>query len=309
MIRASTLRARPKQFHSFTGLTVEQFDRLVSILEPTFALERRERLEKNRPERQRKPGGGRDFGLPTFADQLLLALVWAKLYLVFFVLEHLFGVDESTISRSIRSVVPLLQDEYVFQDPRKSGRKKIGSLEELKSIIPDLDEILADATEQPIPRPEKKRQRNKHHSGKKKRFTLKTQIAVTKPGFILHVSESVPGRKHDYKLFRETYLAQALPRTSTLYVDSGYQGIEKDYPTLKVKIPVKRTRTKSELTRSEKIRNHKQRKVRIFAEHAIARLKKFHALAATYRHDQSRYNQTFRFIANLVNFRLLYPAV
>ena len=309
MMRANTLRSRPKQFRSFTGLTVEQFDRLVLLLEPLDQSARQERLAANRPARKRKAGGGRTFGLPLFADRLLLALVWAKLYLVFFVLEHLFGVDESTVSRTIAAIVPLLSRQYVFADPRKSGRKKIGSLAELKALIPDLNEILADATEQAVPRPEKKRKRNKHHSGKKKRFTLKTQIAVTKPGFILHVSASVPGRMHDYKLFRKTGLARALPRESTLYVDSGYQGIQKDFPHLKVKIPVKRTRSKPELTRSEKIRNHKQRKVRIFAEHAIARLKKFRVLGDTYRHSQSHYNQTFRFIANLVNFRLLYPEV
>lgn len=307
MITSSTLRLRPKQFRSFTGLTIEQFDRLVLLLEPIAEEKRQERLDANRPERKRKKGGGRKHGLPTFADQLLLVLVWTKLYLVFFVLEHLFGVDESTISRTITEVVPLLQRQYVFQDPRKSGRKKIGSLAELKKIIPDLDELLVDATEQPIPRPEKKRQRNKHHSGKKKRFTLKTQITATKPGFIVHVTDTVPGRQHDYRLFKASHLARYIPRNSATYLDSGYQGIEKDYPELSVNIPTKRNRGKPELTRSEKIMNHKQRKIRIYAEHAIARLKKFHVLSDVYRHNQRRYNQTFRFIANLVNFRLLYP--
>ena len=307
MMKATTLRARPKQFRSFTGFTVEQFDRMVILLEPLSKVARRERLATGRTIRKRDMGGGRKYALEPFADRLLLVIVWSRLYLVFFILEHLFGVDESTICRTIKEILPLLQTQYVFIDPRKSGRKKIGSLEELKKIIPDLDEILADATEQAILRPEKKRKRNKHHSGKKKRFTLKTQIAVRRNDFILHVSNSVPGRQHDYKLFKETYLARALPKGSTLYVDSGYQGIEKDFPTLMVKIPVKRTRSKSELTRSEKIRNHKQRKTRIFAEHTIARLKKFRVLADTYRHSQPRYNQTFRFVANLVNFRLLYP--
>lgn len=305
MIHSSTLRARPKQFRSFTGFTVEEFDRLVRLLEPLDVAAREHRLQSDRPIRKRKPGGGRKQALSTFADRLLLVLVWSRLYLVFFVLEHLFGADESTICRTIQEIVPLFQGQYVFQDPRKSGRKKIGSLEELKTFIPELDEILADATEQAIPRPEKKRKRNQHHSGKKKRFTLKTQIATTRQGFILHVSDSVPGRRHDYRLFKGSHLSAALPKESTLYVDSGYQGILKDYPTLHTKIPVKRTRSHRELTRSEKIRNHKQRKVRIFAEHAIARLKKFKVLAEIYRHHQSAYNPVFRFVANLVNFHLL----
>lgn len=305
MITLSTLRARPKQFRSFTGFTLEEFDVLVKLLEPSFQECRTERLSVKRPLRKRAMGGGRDYALPAFADRLLLVLVWTRLYLVFFVLEHLIGVDESTICRTIKEITPLLQKQYVWVDPRTMGRKKIGSLEELKKLIPNLDEILADATEQPIPRPEKKRKRNAHHSGKKKRFTIKTQIATTRKGYILHVSDSIPGRQHDYKLFKKSSLATFLPRNSTFYVDSGYQGIEKDFPKLHVKIPVKRTRGHTELTRSEKIRNHKQKKIRIFAEHAIARLKKFKVLADIYRHDQTRYNTTFRFIANLVNFRLL----
>lgn len=305
MITYCTLRARPKQFRSFTGFTVDEFDKLAKLLEPSFHEQRTERLALKRPIRKRHMGGGRDYALPGFADRLLLVLVWTRLYLVFFVLEHLVGVDESTICRTIKEITPLLQKQYVWVDPRTTGRKKIGSLEELKKIIPDLDEILADATEQPIPRPEKKRTRNAHHSGKKKRFTIKTQIATTRKGYVLHVSDSVPGRQHDYKLFKKSSLATFLPRNSAFYVDSGYQGIEKDFPALHVKIPVKRTRGHTELTRSEKIGNRKQRKVRIFAEHAIARLKKFRVLADIYRHDQTNYNQTFRFIANLVNFRLL----
>lgn len=304
-MKYTTLRTRPKQFRSFTGFTIEEFDKLVILLYPFFQEERKKRLSLKHPLRKRKMGGGRKYALSSFSDQLLLVLVWGRLYLVFFVLEHLFGVDESTVCRTLQEIIPLLQSQYVWTDPRTTGRKKIGSLEELKKIIPDIDEILADATEQSIPRPQKKQKRNAHHSGKKKRFTIKTQIAATRKGFILHVSRSVPGRQHDYKLFKHSSLPTFLPRNSTFYVDSGYQGIQKDYPYLKTKIPIKRTRGHTTLTRSEKIRNHKQRKIRIFAEHAIARLKKFRVLADTYRHDQTRYNITFRFIANLVNFRLL----
>ena len=69
-------------------------------------------------------------------------------------------------------------------------------------MIPDLDEVLIDATEQKIPRPAKKHLRKKYHSGKKKAFTVTTQIVTDKKGLILHASDSSPGRKHDYKCFQ-----------------------------------------------------------------------------------------------------------
>lgn len=305
MMRYLNLRQRPRQFQSFTGLKVEEFNRLVAMLKPNWQEQRITRLETGNPYRQRKIGGGRKKILNTFEDQLLLTLIWTKLYLVFFVLEHLFGADESTIYRTIQETLPLLQSQFIFQDPRKSGRKKIRSLEELRKIIPDLDDILADGTEQPIQRPQDKRTRNKHHSGKKKRFTVKTQIASTRSGLVVHVSQTVPGRMHDYKLLKASILPKIIPKTSKLYLDSGYQGIRKDFPDLNSVIPCKRARNHQKLTRSEKIHNTKQRKVRVVVENTLAKLKKYQCLSQIYRHSLQNYNPTFRFVANVVNFRTL----
>lgn len=301
----TSFKLRPKHFLSFTGLKVEEFDRLVRDIRNEWIKQRLLRLTENNPHRIRKIGGGRKQVLDTLEDQLLLTLLWTKLYSSYLLLEYLFGVDESTAFRIIRRTLLLLQDRFVFQDPRKSGRKKITTLEELRQLIPDLDDILVDATEQPIPRPEKKRKRQKYHSGKKKRFTLKTQLATTQQGFIIHLSRASPGRQHDYKIFKASVLPKIIPRDSRLYGDSGYQGIRKDFPQLHSVIPFKRTRNHKELTRSEKIRNTKQRKIRVKVEHTLSRLKKYRVLSETYRHSLQNYDQTFRFVANLVNFRML----
>lgn len=301
----TSFKLRPKHFLSFTGLKVEEFDRLVADIRNEWIKQRLARLTENNPHRKRKLGGGRKQVLDTLEDQLLLTLLWTKLYSSYLLLEYLFGVDESTVFRIIRRTLLLLQDRFVFQDPRKSGRKKITTLEELRKLIPDLDDILVDATEQPIPRPEKKRKRSQYHSGKKKRFTVKTQLATTRQGFIVHLSRASPGRQHDYKLFKASVLPKIIPKDSRLYGDSGYQGIQKDFSQLHSVIPSKRTRNHQELTRSEKIQNTKQRRIRVKIEHALSRLKKYRVLAETYRHSLQNYDQTFRFVANIVNFRML----
>jgi len=307
MMRYHTLHKRPKHFLAFTGLTIQEYDHLMSALRSDWVSQRIHRL--TRPDRKRKIGGGRKYAMPDLEDHLLLTLVWTKVYPSYLFLEYLFGIDESTISRVIGSIKPLLQDRFVLPDPRKQkGRKRITTLEELNAFLPpdiDLDDILVDGTEQAIPRPEKKRKRTAHHSGKKKRFTVKTQIATTRKGLILHVSKPIPGRTHDYKLFKASILPQIIPKESRLYGDSGYQGIHKDFPLLHSVIPFKRTRNHKELTRSEKIRNTKQRKIRVAVEHALSRLKKYRALADIYRHSLHNYESTFRFVANVVNFRML----
>ncbi|MCD6085435.1 transposase family protein [bacterium] len=116
--------------------------------------QRVKRLNKNNPNRIRKIGGGRKKILSTLEDQLLLALVWAKLYPSYLILEYFFGVDESTVCRTIQEIILLLQSKFILLKRRKG--KKITTIEELKEIIPDLDEILTDARKQKIPRPRKK---------------------------------------------------------------------------------------------------------------------------------------------------------
>lgn len=306
MMKYITLRQRPKQFLSFTGLKVEEFDRLSALIRSDWVTQREERIHKGNPNRKRKQGAGRKFVLETLEDQLLVTLVWSRLYLVYFVMEHLFSIDESTVSRTIQRIKPLLQDRFML--PERLPKKKIRTIQELKAFLPpdiDLDDILVDGTEQAIPRPQKKRKRNAHHSGKKKRFTIKTQIATTQKGLIVHVSKPIPGRTHDYKLFKASILPKIIPEESRIYGDSGYQGIKKDFPSLQSMIPFKRTKKHQELTHSEKIHNTKQRKVRVTVEHTLSRLKKYRVLADTYRHSLHNYESTFRFVANIVNFRMI----
>ena len=303
MIRYKTLKQHPKHFLRFTGLKVKEFDKLVSEIHSDYLNQRIKRLNKNNPNRIRKIGGGRKKILSTLEDQLLLTLVWAKLYPSYLILEYFFGVDESTVCRTIQEIIPLLQSKFILPERRKG--KKITTIEELKEIIPDLDEILTDATEQKIPRPKKKTKRKKYHSGRKKSFTIKTQITTNKKGFIIHISQSFPGKKHDYRLFKESFLSKIIPKQTKLYLDSGYQGIQKDFPDLNSIIPYKRTKNHQKLTHSEKIQNHKQRKIRVKVEHTLSYLKKYQVLSQIYRHSLKNYNLIFRFVANIVNFRML----
>jgi len=128
--------------------------KLVLEIHSDWLNQRVKRLNKNNPNRIRKIGGGRKKILSTLEDQLLLVLVWAKLYPSYLVLEYFFGVDESTVCRTIQEIIPLLQSKFIL--PKRRKGKKITTIEELKEIIPDLDEILTDARKQKIPRPRKK---------------------------------------------------------------------------------------------------------------------------------------------------------
>lgn len=305
MMNYNSLTKHPKHFYSFTGLTVKEFDKLVSQIHDDWIEQRIKRLNKNNPHRQRKIGAGRKKKLAALEDQLLLCLVWARVYSSYLLLEYLFGLDESNVCRNIQETLPILQSKFILSPIKGHPGKKITTLEELKQLIPDLDEILIDATEQRIPRPEKKRKRNKYHSGKKKGFTAKTQITTNRRGLIIHLSDTSPGRGHDYRVLKESDLPKIIPKATKTYADSGYQGINKDFPGLNASIPFKRSKNHQCLTRSEKIFNTKQRKIRVKIEHTISRMKKYQVLAQTYRHSLQNYNPVIRFIANIANFQML----
>jgi len=308
MMRYNNLKQRPKHFLAFTGLTVAEFDNLVKDNHQDWQEQRIQRLLKDNPQglRKRKIGGGRKFALTTFEDQLLLTLILAKHYCSCLLLEYLFNIDTSTVCRTSQVIMALIKkgDKYIIDlGPRPD--KKTTTLEELKNLIPDFDEILADCAEQKIPRPGKKAKRNKYHSGKKKAFTLKTQISTNRQGLLVHIDRPVPGRHHDYKVFKKSDLPKIIPKDVKVFADSGYQGIHKDYPDLNSVIPHKRSRNGQPLTHSQKIQNKKQRRIRIVIERTIAQLKKFQILHQTYRNSLQNYETAFGFVANIVNFRML----
>ena len=300
MLRFNSLSIRPRHFHNFTGLTVKEFIKLKDSIKSDW---QEAKTAKYKTKRTRKLGGGRKLSLPDLNDRLLVFLVYAKLYSSYLVLEYLFNVDESNICRIVQEFTPILSKKIIIN---RQG-KKITSLEELRDVIPDLDDVLVDATEQKVPRPEKKRARKKHHSGKKKAFTIKTQILTDRKGLILFAADSSPGRIHDYKQFKNTPIPEWLEQNPdiTAYGDSGYQGVNKDYQKASFIIPIKRTRAKKELTRSEKIRNTKQRKTRVPVEHSFCRMKKYRILDQVYRNAKDNYSAMFKSIAFVTNLRML----
>jgi hypothetical protein len=178
-------------------------------------------------------------------------------------------------------------------------------MDELKEVFPEIYEVIVDATEQRIERPQDKRKNKKYRSGKKKAHTLKTQVITdAKSGRILHVSDTVEGKRHDFKLFQDTVTPTAESGGIKILADSGYQGIEKKFPRLSVVTTVKRFRGVLRLTKKQKRHNRELSKVRVRVEHALGKMKQFKVLAQVYRHATKVYNMIFRATASIVNLRI-----
>jgi hypothetical protein len=90
----------------------------------------------------------------------------------------------------VRKCVPIPQKMH-----RLSQRLRIP--EEVEKTFPGFLSF-TDCTEQQIPRPENKRRRKAHYSGKRKRHTVKTQLMVNNRGIVIHKTGHRKGHRHDY---------------------------------------------------------------------------------------------------------------
>jgi hypothetical protein len=318
MLTVKKLRRKPKHFHNFTGLSPEQFDQLLLALEPLYQQAQEERLEN--PNRLRVRGAGRNFELE-LPERLLMSLMYFRLYVTQTLLGYLFGLDTSNVSREINGrmlgvlseVLPVPARDEPLSDlaaraassSSDSGggkrKRKIGTLEELLEKHPEFEEIFIDGTEQELPKPEDKGRRKGHYSGKRKRHTAKIQVVSTKKKLVVHLSRHVPGRVSDHLLLRATGVMGKIPEGVVVRVDKGYEGLEEEYPEVKVEKPRKAKRGHP-LTVLEKIYNRAMSALRIVVEHVIGHLKKFRLLAGIYRGRLERYDESALVIAGLHNY-------
>jgi hypothetical protein len=299
MLTYEKLLRKPRMFHTFTGLTPEEFDEIYRQLEQRYLQYEQKRLMKKK--RKRAIGAGRPFKLP-LKERMVMLLMYYRLYITYGLLGYIFDLDQSNVYRDIALLEPVLKTCIPIPEKMMKRTRKIGKIEELLELFPEMKAFI-DATEQEIPRPKNKRRWKSYYSGKKKKHTVKTQIMVNKKGVILHKTKHQRGKKHDYDIFKKKG-PPPIPREVEIGVDLGYLGIKKDYPDMKVKIPVKKPKGKK-LASKEKRYNKKLRKERVIVEHTISRMKKYRIMREEFRNKLTRYNNMTSIVCGLVNFTLL----
>jgi len=299
MLTYTKLVKKPKIFRTFTGLKVEEFDDLYPKVESKYQEYEAKRL--SRKDRKRAIGAGRNFNLDLI-DRLLMLLVYYRLYVTYCLSGFLFDLDQSNVCRNIKYLEPVVKACIPLPQKMHKKVRRIGDIEELLKYFPEMEAFI-DATEQEIPRPKNKRRRKNYYSGKKKKHTVKTQIMVNKKGVILHKTRHIRGRRHDYDLFKEAH--PSVPPEVEIGMDLGYEGVKKDFPSLKTKLPVKKKKGKK-LSRSEKRYNKKFSSKRVIVEHSIGMVKKFSIIGNEFRNRLKRYDDAFSIASGLVNFRLMH---
>lgn len=282
---------------SLTGMGKTEFEALAV----SFGVAIQEVLESKK--RKRAPGAGRIGALKHVKEKLFFILFYLKIYPTYDLAAFFFGTDRCQPCRWVKQFLPIL--ETVLDRSYVLPKRQIHSAEEFLKFFPNVSDIFIDGTERRVQRPKSAKKQKNCYSGKKKTHTRKNIIATDKDKRILFVSPSKNGRRHDKHLLDKAAWLPGVPPGTTLWVDTGFQGIEHNINTsISVMRPIKRTKWKS-LTREQKQENKAISSIRIVVENAIAGIKRFGALVQVYRNRNGQDDKFFLIAAALWNFHLL----
>lgn len=297
MVEYSKLKRNETVFRYFTGLKVEEFEKLLPNFKSYWDIFIFNNFIKEK-KRERKYGGGNTPRLKTVEDKLLFILSYFRHYPLHIVASLLFDLDMGNVNRWIHRLTPLLKQTLGYElvlparDPKSFGQ--------MLSECPSLRDHIIDGTERRIKRPKDKEKQRQYYSGKKKANTVKNIILSDGKNRINFLSPTVEGRKHDKKITEETNLH--LPRDSTILGDLGFLGLL--IFGVKLALPYKK-KGGVPLTDNQKQQNRVLSSMRVKTEHAIRGVKISRIVSDTYRNYRQNFEDTIMEIAcGLHNFRI-----
>lgn len=288
-----------------TGIPRKRLAKLIAELADPWTATRESRLRQRRGhERLREPGAGPDHEL-AFTDRVIVTLVHLRFQLPHGALALFYKVDRSTITRAVGEIRPLLAARG-FAVPGKPGLRLKTLADVFAYAASEGVELRIDGTEVQVRRPKANRPgRRAFVSGKKKQNTIKPTVISDERGRLLWCGATRPGRMHDVTALRTEGIEDLLRRYPKVRarVDSGYQGLARDFPDQVSAPPKKPPKDATDADRAEyEIARKTQSSQRICVEHAIAEPKQWRPLQR-YIGRREHFEDTVLAIAGLVSDR------
>jgi hypothetical protein len=288
-----------------TGLPRRRLGKLIEELARPWAAQQESRLRQRRGHaRLRAEGAGPGRELP-FTERVIATLVVLRFQFPHAALALFYGVDRSTITRAVGEVRPLLAARG-FAVPGEPGLR-LRTLADVFAYAASRGvHLRIDGTEVQVRRPRAGRPgRRAFVSGKKKQNTIKPTAISDAHGRLLWPGAIRPGRMHDATALRTEGIEDLLrhyPQV-TAEVDSGYQGLARDFPGQVTAPPKKpgKDAAPSQVTEREAARKQQSSR-RICAEHAITEPRQWRPLQR-YTGRREYFGQTALAIGGLVSDR------
>lgn len=263
---------KPQTFRCLTGVDPRIFRKMEKRLSSSW-----QRREKRKKKSGRPPGVG---GL---SEHLLVLLILYRCHIPQDFMAFLYRVDKSSICRTLKRIEPL-------------ARRILGVKKTIKVSEAEAQRLILDCTEQAVQRPSKKQRC--WYSGKKKRHTIKSEIAVArkrKKRKIVAVSGGHTGRTHDVMIRRR---GPPLPKGARALGDSAYQGHHEDGVIFT--LPQKKSKNKP-LTKQQREHNKQLSRQRVGVENTIAHLKNFRIMNDKFRYPRHSHHTKLAITAGILN--------
>lgn len=106
-----------------------------------------------------------------------MLLVYYHLHVSSTLAAHLFDLSQTNVLKNVRKLEPLVSEVLPLPKKQHEKARRLQTPDEVEAMFPGFKAFL-DATKQEIPRPRGKHKRKTHHSGKKKKHSVKTQISA-----------------------------------------------------------------------------------------------------------------------------------
>lgn len=285
--------ASPRLVKALTGRTPAEFQELLPVFERS--------LKSHRAGHGLHWGLGRPHTLGTIDQKLFFALLYAKCYPTFDMASFIFNADRHRHDWTKELLAAL---EIALGKKIVLPERKLSTPEEFFARFPGVKDVWIDGTERPVRRVKNSTKQKQQYSGKKKRHTVKNIVVSDKHKRILALTKTVAGKQHDYQEFKDKHVAGGLPDTIRTWVDTGFQGIRKDFPRLTIRMP-KRASRGHPLTDAEKTKNQRLSRKRILVEHAIGGIKRFRSVINVFRNRADAFADRLMLVsAGLWNFHL-----
>jgi hypothetical protein len=215
--------------------------------------------------------------------KLFFVLFYLKVYPTFDVLGTLFAKPRGRSCEAVDLLLPLL--EAALGQKCVLPQRRIRSVAEFRQRFPAVKDVMIDGVERPIQRPQSSKPQNRHYSGKKKSQRRKNVVMTDARRWVLVLTPSKPGRRHDKNLVDRSHLVGSIPAEVGVIVDTGFQGVK--HPSLF--IPQKATK-KRPLNPEDRTSNRYISSQRIVVEHAIGGMKRYPAMDQVLRNKLGQFD-------------------
>lgn len=291
-MKLDNLKSFPKnRIKSLFGLEPEVLAEVIFRVLPGLEQNREERL-RNNPERKRRfvKKDGRPADLKPI-HKLLMTLLYLRQNTSATMVGQMFGFSADSVEKNalpevlavLKELFPAARCEAVKRHPKEKWNPD------------EVDKIIVDSFETPIPRPSVQERQRRVYSGKKKRHTLKTQIYTDQKGTILDIFSGHRGPKSDVKIWNETELPDEIKEKPKIG-DKAYVGADKETET-----PKKKPKG-GELSEEEKAENKRISQERIVVEHGIRRVKGYRVVRDEFRLAQGIFQGVVSVVVGLIQF-------